>query len=70
MRCVNETHRNMVQCSVVLLTSGSWRARPRRQDGGTAFMASVKISNRTPTAGDGDGDGDGAATVLESVTGP
>ena len=56
--------------SVVFLTSGSWRARPLRQDGGTAFMAFVKTSNKIPTAGDGDSDGDGAAAVLESASGP
>ena len=50
-RCRDEEMK--AQYSVSCLTSGSWRARPRRQEGGTAFMASVKMSSKMPTAGEG-----------------
>lgn len=58
------------QYTVDCLTSGSWRARPRRQEGGTAFMASVKISSKMTTAGEEQGEGGAEEGAPLSLLGP
>lgn len=58
------------QYSVGCLTSGSRRARPRRQEGATAFMAFVKMSSKMPTAGEGEGEGGAEEGAPLSLLGP